>query len=946
MNSTQEYRKKAEEILSKRKENKKFEGKSQEEIITELQIHQIELEMQNEELQETQYKLQLEKEKYNDLFENAPFGYCNIDKEGRITEANQTFKKMLLTSNEELLDKKLSDLIDPQFQDIFYIHLHNLNKGENNKAECEIKLRKNDNSKIWVKVQSHKISNKVRNAVIDITKNKKMEQDLWINKEKYRTILNSIGDAVIASDLDGKILQMNPVAEELTEWYFENAKSKHIDTILNLVNSKTRETIPTPYKKIITSGGVVGLANHTVLISKTGKEYQIADSGAPIYDKDENIIGVVIVFKDITKIYEKEQKIKQNERRLQNMFNTIPDLISIHDPDYNIVYSNWKGFGDIEESKRKLGQKCYEAYRNFSEVCPDCRMAEVLRTGKRFQDELMDAKGHWVDLRILPLFDENNKVEYAMEWVRDISARKKMELDLKRERDFIKAIMDTSPVAITTVDKNGKLNFGNKKAIKLLGLYDENLNEISYDDSYWDIEDFDGNDFPNDKLPFNIVKRTKKPIFNVKHAIKKSDGERVYLSINSAPLFDSDGNFKGMVSTIHDITREYKNKQEKESLERQYRQSQKMEAVGRIAGGVAHDLNNMLTPIIGYSELIQQEIKADEEIQEFIKEVVDSAKNAKNLIKQLLAFSRKQALNFQPLDLNKLIESFVKLMKRTIKEEVTIDTELEDRLPFIHGDKGQIKQIILNLFVNAQDAMSEGGRIRIKTLTEKIEEDLELANYSVKEGNYIKMIVEDNGTGIEKEYLEKIFDPFFTTKDVGKGTGLGLSMVYGIVRQHNGFIFVESEINVGTIFTILFPIMKKKSELNVRNQETTEIKQGEESVLLVEDNREVRRYTKKVLKKYNYNVFSAESGKKALTLLNKIDKEIALLITDIVMPDMNGKKLYQKIKKDYPHLKVLYISGYTRNIIDEKGIKNDKVNFLKKPFTPKELTNAIREILD
>jgi signal transduction histidine kinase/DNA-binding LacI/PurR family transcriptional regulator len=390
---------------------------------------------------------------------------------------------------------------------------------------------------------------------------------------------------------------------------------------------------------------------------------------------------------------------------------------------------------------------------------------------------------------------------------------------------------------------------------------------------------------------------------------------------------------------------------EKQQLQSQFLQAQKMEAIGRLAGGIAHDFNNIIATILGYSEYLLEDESINGEKRESVQEIISSSMRAKSLIRQLLTFSHKQVLKPEEIEINQLIGNMENMLKRLIGENISIHTALDPNVKRILADRSQIEQVLMNLVVNARDAMPRGGKILIRTKNCIITEDDSHFIHRIKAGSYIQLIVSDTGIGMSKDTLQKIFEPFFTTKERGKGTGLGLSTVFGIVKQSEGCIDVESEPGKGTSFVISLPqvrtTVKKSDQTIMRKQVAFSDFSGNESVLLVEDDEEFAKIACKMLKRYGYTVYSAKCGDDALKLLNgNPENSFDLMITDVIMPKMSGPELAEIVKGIHHRMKILYISGYTGTEISTQGIIEGSVSFLQKPFSSTELALKIREILN
>jgi signal transduction histidine kinase/ActR/RegA family two-component response regulator len=384
---------------------------------------------------------------------------------------------------------------------------------------------------------------------------------------------------------------------------------------------------------------------------------------------------------------------------------------------------------------------------------------------------------------------------------------------------------------------------------------------------------------------------------------------------------------------------------EREKTEERLRQAQRMESVGRLAGGIAHDFNNLLTTVLGYSALALEDPDLSQESREGLATIQQSAQSAANLTQQLLAFSRKQVIQPQVLSLNEMLSSMRMMLRRLIGEAIELDFELDEDLGWIEADPGQIQQVILNLAANGRDAMPLGGRLSIRTRQRLIGDALQAGDGEVHPGEYATLIVTDNGTGMDAQIREKVFDPFFTTKEPGKGTGLGLATVYGIVRQHNAYIDVVSHPNEGSSFTLYFPCVKPATEPAVVQTKKDSHLVGNETILVVEDEEPLRKLLSTALKKYQYRVIEADNSLNALHICENDDRRIDVLLTDVVMPSIHGRELADRIRKMRPDIAVLYISGYSDEIIARHDVMESKVPLLQKPFSPEQLARRIREVL-
>ncbi|MEZ5757016.1 MAG: response regulator [Emcibacteraceae bacterium] len=495
----------------------------------------------------------------------------------------------------------------------------------------------------------------------------------------------------------------------------------------------------------------------------------------------------------------------------------------------------------------------------------------------------------------------------------------------------------SSPIGIAVVSKKGLIK---KKNIVFSNFLAEL--ELDQNDNIKDILTEE-----NTTAVFKEIKKTLetgKPSRMVELSFQGISGKQGQFYITSA---GSDGDHKDVIIYLIDIT-------EQKSLELQFSQSQKMQAVGQLAGGIAHDFNNLLTAITGFCDLLLVKHGPGDQSFSDIIQIKQNANRAANLVRQLLAFSRQQTLRPKVLVMTDVIAELSNLLRRLIGSNIELEINHGRNIVPVRVDQGQLEQVIINLCVNARDAMPDGGKLEIKTRNIGTDESIKIGKkYSVfPKGDYVLLEVIDNGIGISKENLEKVFEPFFSTKDVGKGTGLGLSTVYGIIKQTNGYVFPESELGVGTSFKIYLPqyVEGEVEEIDsventIKSEDKAKDLTGSSTILLVEDEDAVRMFASRALKNKGYTVFEADCGTSALKLMNETDVKIDLLISDVMMPQMDGPTLVKKIRETDKELKVIFISGYAEDALDDNIMDKD-FNFLSKPFSLKQLAEQVKEVLE
>ena len=386
--------------------------------------------------------------------------------------------------------------------------------------------------------------------------------------------------------------------------------------------------------------------------------------------------------------------------------------------------------------------------------------------------------------------------------------------------------------------------------------------------------------------------------------------------------------------------------EQKVDLTTQLRHSQKMEAIGLLASGVAHDFNNQLTAISALSEMALRKLEKGHPVHAGVQQILKVTESSRDLTRQLLAFSRKQVLELQSVHFNELTESFVVMLRRTIREDIEIGLRLSREDPWIRGDPVQIEQILINLSVNAQDAMPEGGMLNIEVGSVHLDEEDTRRYPEAKPGQYATLTVRDTGHGMDEETQNRAFEPFFTTKETGQGTGLGLSTIWGIVRQHGGHVRLQSDVGEGTTFALYFPQLGAPPPMVLQRPEQAQLPKGTETIMVVEDDRIVRKSICRMLQILGYHVLEARGGERGLELIEETEGKIDLLLTDVIMPEMNGKELADKITAKHPHVRVLFMSGYADDVLSQYGILNVKLHYMHKPFAVADIARKLREMLD
>jgi PAS domain S-box-containing protein len=559
-------------------------------------------------------------------------------------------------------------------------------------------------------------------------------------------------------------------------------------------------------------------------------------------------------------------------------------------------------------------------------------------------------RGHWrgevtnyrsdgtpvvLDSRVRLLRDESGEPVALCGISTDVTQQRLIQRRMRRSERMKNLILNSTTEMVAYYDTDLRIQWANRASGQSV---ESSPGELVGKHCY---EVWHGSDTPCEDCPVLLARDTGE----ARSTEQQTPDGRIW-SVRGYPVFDDGGDVIGMVEFGNDITRQRKAERDRARLEQQFQRAQRLESVGRLGGGVAHDLNNLLSPILGYSEMLLESTPDADPRAEQLEQILGAARRARDLVGQLLAFSRRQTMEFGSVDLSGMVGDFFELIRRTLRENISIELDLEEELPPVRGDRGQLEQVLLNLAVNAQDAMPDGGELRIGTSLAELDEAYAAVHDNVEPGSYVMLSMADTGCGMDQDTREHIFEPFFTTKRQGKGTGLGLSTAYGIVKQHDGHIWVYSEPGRGTTFRIYVPVSECAALSATDDRESRpQAEGGSETVLLAEDDPQVRRLAREMLQQKGYSVICAQSGSEALSLLEDAGR-VDLLLTDIIMQDMDGRNLYCRVREVRPNVRVLYMSGYTEDVLSEGGPEHQGAGFLQKPFSLATLAAKVRQVLD
>ena len=637
-----------------------------------------------------------------------------------------------------------------------------------------------------------------------------------------------------------------------------------------------------------------------------------------------------------------EAQARQLARLLEGLLDGIPDIIGVLDAQRRVVRYNNAGyqFFGLTPAQAK-GRYCYELIGR-RHPCALCASAESLATRRPARvEKYVPEVNRWFDVRAYPLLNDQGNVLYLIEHLRDITESKNTEQALQESEERLRLALASSNQGLYDLNVVTGEAIVSPEYARMLGYEPEEFHETN---AAWRERLH-----PDDRdLVYGVYLdyiTGRRPDYRVEFRQRTKTGEwKWILSVGKIVQYDETGRPLRMIGTHTDITAQRQAESDREKLRSQLIQSQKMESIGRLAGGVAHDFNNMLQTILGNATMALEDLSEDSPGRESLREIETAAQRSAELVRQLLAFARKQTIAPQILDLNETVQSMLKMLRRLIGEHIVLDWKPGANLWPVYMDRTQLDQILANLCVNARDAIANHGQIIVETAKVTLDATYAATHADVVPGDYVMLAVTDNGPGMDAYTKEHLFEPFFTTKELGKGTGLGLATVFGIVKQNHGLINVYSEPGQGATFKIYLPRAAGNS-VQEASTPSPALRRGNETILLVEDEAQVLLLAQRILAPYGYTVLAAHNPEEALQLAAQHQGTIHVLITDVIMPGMNGRELHTRLAQTRPALRCLYMSGYTANVIAHQGILEPGMHFLEKPFTIQSLLGKLGAVL-
>lgn len=763
----------------------------------------------------------------------------------------------------------------------------------------------------------------------DITEHKRAEKELRAAHERFNAFMNNSPAMSFMKDEEGRYVYVSRLVEK-----FYNKESRDLigRTPFDLWPEDVAARVRENDLSVLSSGRVHEFFE--LLSDANGEARSCLSFKFPLKDSaGQTLLGGVAI--DVTERQSTEKRLRESELHFRQLAENINEAFWIVDPNKREVLYVSPAYEGI------WGRTCESLYQKpdsfLESVHPEDRKQVLAANERQRRGECCDGEyrivrpdgsTRWIHDRAFPIIDEAGKVSRIVGIAEDVTERKRGEEQLRR----LAAAVEQTADSIMITDTDGTIEYVNPAFERTTGYSEEEaigknprlLKSGKVDKAVY--ESLWATITSGEVWVGNLINR-------------KRDGTLFEERVTISPVRDNSGSIVNYIAVKQDITHQTQ-------LEAQFRQAQKMESVGRSAGGVAHDFNNLLTAITGYSDLALRRLNQSDPLRKNLEEIRKAADRASGLTRQLLAFSRKQVMEKRVLDLNAILSDMNKMLPRLIGEDIKIDLSLDKELGKIKADPGQIEQVIVNLVVNARDAMPDGGVLTIKTSNTTMDGELVRSYESVQAGPHVLLSISDTGCGMDEETQQHIFEPFFTTKSMGKGTGLGLSTVFGIVKQSGGSIWVESKVGKGTTFKVYLPLVDGQADSLEALHGVKAVARGTETILLVEDDDLVRGMARATLEMCGYEVLDASNAGEALLISKERNCRIDLLLTDVVMPRMSGQTLVKEIYKVCPNIKVLYMSGYTDDVVAPRGINQEKADFIHKPFTPEALATRIRRALD
>ena len=878
--------------------------------------------------------------RFRRMFQHSAAGMALVSPDYRFLQVNDALCKMLGYTESELLGQTFQDVTLPEDWQAGADLTRRVLSGETEMFHLEKRYLRKDGTAVWGLVSSTLIrdaQNKPLHFVtqiLDITERKRAEEALRESESRYRELFESSSDAVFLVDTETcQIMEANHMATVLYGYDRDELLTK-TSTELSAEPEDTRRRIQEAREE---PGRVfrIPLRLHR---KKDGTVFPI-DITARCFVRQGQVL-LLMCARDITESKRAEAALREGAERHRTILQTAMDGLWLTDTEgrlleVNEAYCRMSGYSAPELLAMSISD--LEANETASDTA--AHVQKIMTRGEaRFESRHRRKDGSIFEVEISVQY-RATEGGWIVSFLRDITDRKRAEETLRNNEIRLRAILDATPFPIAMVDvQDDNVEFWSRSALKLFGHTAPSAVEwyqIAYPDP-----DYRRALIERWTTALETVRESAQAVNTGVYRVTCQDGSVRICELYAAFLADK------LIVTFNDITDRQRAEEERELLQDQLAQAQKMESVGRLAGGVAHDFNNLLTVINGYAAFLSNQLAVRDPLRGYALEIGNAGERAASLTSQLLAFGRKQHIRPRAIDVNGIVADAERMLRRLIREDIELVTRLTPQVGLAMADPDQIHQVIMNLAVNARDAMPNGGQLEIATADVEVDEAAAAGQLDAAPGRYVRLTVADTGTGMTEEVRKNVFEPFFTTKELGKGTGLGLATVYGIVRQSDGWIEVESEPGRGSAFRIYLPRLDGGVAAEEAKPAAANASHGNETVLIVEDQRAVRGLAKAILERHGYHVLEAANGAEAQAAFTRHGGRIDLLLTDVVMPGMDGRALSEQLRELRPDLRVILMSGYAEDVIAHRGAPASGSAYIQKPFIPDELAAKVREVLD